>query len=172
MFRATPCSSSGESIVSIQHLVYVTLWRWPFRVQVGMFLSNLHTKRSPTQIDMYQMLYWYNWFSWWWARGCRELKKIHRKEMCVKLVIYRESEQDARSTKNKTLDRDIITLRSSVSAKTACLNYPEFPHSYLNAAPCAYTSCHPWQMCDLGGGCSDLFSWMTSQSSYRPHFLC
>ena len=29
MFRATSCSSSGESIVSI-HLVYVTLCRWPF----------------------------------------------------------------------------------------------------------------------------------------------
>jgi hypothetical protein len=28
MFRATQCSSSGESIVSIHHLVYVTLCRW------------------------------------------------------------------------------------------------------------------------------------------------
>ena len=37
-----------------------------FRMQVG----DLHTKRSPTQSDMYQRLYWYNWFSWWWARGC------------------------------------------------------------------------------------------------------
>jgi hypothetical protein len=26
--------------------------------------------RSPTQSDTYQMLYWYNWFSWWWARDC------------------------------------------------------------------------------------------------------
>ena len=42
MFRATSCSSR-ESIVLIQHLVYVTLSRWPFRVQVGNFLSNLHT---------------------------------------------------------------------------------------------------------------------------------
>jgi hypothetical protein len=66
MFRATSCSSSGESIVSIRHLVYVTLFRWPFRVKV----SDLHTKRSPTQSDIYQMSYWYNWFSWWWARGC------------------------------------------------------------------------------------------------------
>jgi len=32
--------------------------------------GDLHTKRSPTQSDIYQMLYWYNWFSWWWARGC------------------------------------------------------------------------------------------------------
>ena len=39
-------------------------------MQVGNFLSDLHTKRSPTQSDIYQMLYWYNWFSWWWARGC------------------------------------------------------------------------------------------------------
>jgi hypothetical protein len=33
-------------------------------------LSDLHMKRSPTQGDMYQMLYWYSWFSWWWARSC------------------------------------------------------------------------------------------------------
>ena len=70
MFRATSCSSSGESIVSIQHLVYVILCRWPFRMQVGKDLTDLHTKRSPSQSDIYQMLYWCNWFSWWWARGC------------------------------------------------------------------------------------------------------
>jgi hypothetical protein len=46
MFRATSCSSSGDSTVSIQHLVYVNLYRWPFCVQVGKFLSDLHTKRS------------------------------------------------------------------------------------------------------------------------------
>ena len=34
------------------------------------FLSDLHTKRSPTQSEIYQKLYWYIWFSWWWARGC------------------------------------------------------------------------------------------------------
>ena len=70
MFRATSCSSSGESIVSIQHLVYVTLCRWPFGVQVGKEIPDLHTKRSPTQSDINQVLYWYNWVSWWWARGC------------------------------------------------------------------------------------------------------
>ena len=32
--------------------------------------SDLHTNWSPTQSDIYQRLYWYNWFSWWWARGC------------------------------------------------------------------------------------------------------
>ena len=34
MFRATQCSSSGESIVSIHHLVYITLCRWPSGMQV------------------------------------------------------------------------------------------------------------------------------------------
>jgi len=27
-------------------------------------------KESPTQSDIYQMMYWYNWFSWWWALAC------------------------------------------------------------------------------------------------------
>jgi len=50
MFRATKCSSSGESIVSILPLVYVTLCRWPCGVQVWMELfqtctphGHLHT---------------------------------------------------------------------------------------------------------------------------------
>jgi hypothetical protein len=72
LFRATSCSSSGESIVSIKHMMYVTLCKWPSSVQVGkemQRLPDLHTRRSPTQSDTYQM-YWYKWFSWWWARGC------------------------------------------------------------------------------------------------------
>jgi len=51
MFRAAVCPSSGELIVSIQHLVYVTLCRWPFSV---------HTKRSSIQSDIYQMSHSYN----------------------------------------------------------------------------------------------------------------
>ena len=70
LFRATSCSSSGETVISIQPLAYVTLCRLPFRVQVGKFLSDLHTKRSPTQSDICQRLCWYNSLSWWWARGC------------------------------------------------------------------------------------------------------
>ena len=62
MFPATQCSSSGESIVSIHHLVYVTLCRWLPGMPVG---RERHTKQSLTQ-----MMYWYNWFSWWWALGC------------------------------------------------------------------------------------------------------
>jgi len=49
MFRATLCSTSVQSILSIQHLVYVTLWMWLSGLQVGKELSDLHTGRSPTQ---------------------------------------------------------------------------------------------------------------------------
>ena len=31
---------------------------------------HLHTKRSSIHSDIYQMSYWYNQFSWWWAHGC------------------------------------------------------------------------------------------------------
>jgi len=52
MFRAAMCPSSGELIVSIRQLVYVTLYRWSFGVQVWMRLQshpNLHTKRLSIQ---------------------------------------------------------------------------------------------------------------------------
>jgi hypothetical protein len=87
MFRANSCSSSGESIVSIQHLVCVTPCRWPSSMQVGKERSDPHTRRSPTRSDTCQMLYWYNWFSWWWARDCSEhvenWKKIYREKNCA-----------------------------------------------------------------------------------------
>jgi hypothetical protein len=93
MFRATSCSSSGELILSIEHLVCVTLCRWPSSVHVGKELPDMHTRRSPTQSDTYQMLYWYNWFSWWWVRCCSKhvenWNKHAEKKLCVRLVIYK-----------------------------------------------------------------------------------
>jgi len=38
MFRAAMCPSSGELIVSMRHLLYVTLCRWPSGMQVGSFI--------------------------------------------------------------------------------------------------------------------------------------
>jgi len=85
MFRATSCSSSGQSIVSIQRLVYATLCRWPFHVQVGSSFPactrNGHRHRVAYNniiifincnwvVTRWQRLYWYNWFSWWWAQRC------------------------------------------------------------------------------------------------------
>ena len=68
MFRAPLCSSSGGYIVSVQHLVpgIVTLFRWLFGAQVK---RGLCTEQSPKKSDdtRYQMLRWYNMFSWGWA---------------------------------------------------------------------------------------------------------
>ena len=95
MFRAATCSSSGESIVSIRHLVYVTLYRWPSSMQAWMFHPNLHTRQSPTKSDIYQITHWYSWFSWWWAHGCSKHvenwnEHIQKKKLCIKLVIYKD----------------------------------------------------------------------------------
>jgi hypothetical protein len=92
MFRAAQCSSSGESTVPIQLLVYVTLCRWPSSVRVGKFLPDLHTRRSPTQCDIYQKLYWYNWFSWSWTLRCSKhvenWNKRIRKKNCVSSWLF------------------------------------------------------------------------------------
>jgi hypothetical protein len=94
-FEQTSCSSSGESVVSVQRLVHVTLCRWPSGMQVGKeihFLFDLHTRRSPTQSDIHQTLYWYNWFSWRWARGCskhvQDWNKYIRKKRIVRQFGY------------------------------------------------------------------------------------
>ena len=51
MFRAIQCSSSGEPIASIHHLVYITPCRWPSVMWVREELSDLHTRMPPTRID-------------------------------------------------------------------------------------------------------------------------
>ena len=62
------------------------IWYISLRVD---FLSDLHTRRPPTRSDIYQMIYWYNWFSWWWALGClKHVEKWNKHiKKCVKLVI-------------------------------------------------------------------------------------
>ena len=72
MFRAFKCSSSGDSVVSIQYLVYVTLCRWP----------------SGMQSDKYQISYWHNWIPCWWALECSKhvenwSKRIQKKKNCA-----------------------------------------------------------------------------------------
>jgi len=60
MFRAAMFPSSGELIVSIRHLVYVTLYRWPFGVQFWMRLIQTYTTNGHLYSDIYQMSYCYN----------------------------------------------------------------------------------------------------------------
>ena len=55
----------------------------------GMRVRDLHNRRPPTQSYTYQMMYWYNWFSWWWALGCSKHVEKWNKHIknYVKLVI-------------------------------------------------------------------------------------
>jgi hypothetical protein len=47
MFRATQCSSSGESIVSVHLLVYITPCRWPSGMQVrGTNCTEMHGQQN------------------------------------------------------------------------------------------------------------------------------
>jgi len=81
MFRAPMCSSSGESIVSIRHLLYVTLCRWPSGMQVWIELHGVPYKPA------YQTVTYIEWhipdvliqlillmMSTWMLETCRELK--------------------------------------------------------------------------------------------------
>jgi hypothetical protein len=46
---------------------------------------NLHTKRSSIQSDIYQM-YWYNYFSRWWAHGCPKHAENRNKHTWKRIV--------------------------------------------------------------------------------------
>jgi hypothetical protein len=69
-------------------ILYIILCRWlpgiPGR-------RDRHTRQSPIHSDIYQMMYWYKWFSWWWALGCSKHVEKGNKwtywKKCVKLVI-------------------------------------------------------------------------------------
>jgi len=92
VFRATQCSSSGESIVTIHHLVCISLCRWLSGIQVRRKLSSLltcipeshlhrliHTRRCIDTIDSPDDEHWV-------ARNMQR-SEINTLEKCVKLVI-------------------------------------------------------------------------------------
>jgi hypothetical protein len=81
------------------------LCRWLSSMQVRKFLPDLHSRLSPTQSDTYQMLYWYNWLSWWWAQGCSKHVENWNKHIEKRIVHQvghlQELYWDARSTEHK-----------------------------------------------------------------------
>jgi hypothetical protein len=84
MFQAAMCPSTGELIVSIRHLVYVTLYRWPSGVQVCTLDGHLYrvtytrcridTINSPDDEHMA-------------ARNVENRNKHTWKKLCIRLVI-------------------------------------------------------------------------------------
>jgi hypothetical protein len=129
MFRATMYPSSGEITVSIRHLVFVTLCAWPSGMQ------DMHTRRSSTQNDKYQMSYWYSYFSWWWAHSCpkhvENRYKHTKKEFCTRLVLFTRLYKDAQSTKHKIF----------LCVLSLYLNHPK-----------TYRTCHRHKTCFPGSG--------------------
>ena len=51
------CTPSGELIVSIRHLVYVTLYRWPLGVQVWMSLIQTCTPSGELIVSIRHLVY-------------------------------------------------------------------------------------------------------------------
>jgi hypothetical protein len=89
------------------------------------FLPDLHTRRSPTQGDTYQMLYWYNWFSWWWARGCSKHVEIwnkHIRKGTVRQVGYLQEELSEVSLL-KTLFCDVVTYWPKILSSSSPIDH-------------------------------------------------
>ena len=83
MFRANMCPSSGKIVVSMRHLVFVTLCGWPSAMKDK---GILHTRRSSTQSDKYQVSHWYSNFSWWWAHSC--LKHVENRNKHSRKIVH------------------------------------------------------------------------------------
>jgi hypothetical protein len=102
-FRATQCSSSGESIVSIHHPVYIILCRW--------------LRQSPTQSDipddvLIQLILLMMITGL--LETCREVKWINTLEKCVKLVINKNYTEMHRQRNIKFLIK-FVFLSSKVA---------------------------------------------------------
>ena len=85
------------------HSVSVTI---SCAVQKVSEISDLHKKRSPTQTDIYQMLYWYSWFSWWWARYCSkhvENWNKHIEKNCASSWSFTKNHKYMFSVKNNNI---------------------------------------------------------------------
>ena len=89
MFRETSCSSSGESIASIRHLVYVNLCRWPSSMQVGRpfrpaYQTVTYTEWHIPDVVFMQLILLM--MSTGLLETCRELKRIEKR--AVRQVSY------------------------------------------------------------------------------------
>ena len=56
---------------------------WYMSLCVG---DHLVCRSGRNSSDIYQMSYWYNWFSWWWARGCS--KHVQNWNERIKRIVY------------------------------------------------------------------------------------
>ena len=75
---------------------------------------------SSIQSDIYQMSYWYNSFSWWWAHGCPkrvENRNKHTWKRIVRPVRYLQRlHRDARPTEHKIIMLLVFFFTSLLNA--------------------------------------------------------
>jgi len=91
MFRTTMCPSSGETNVSMRHLVLAILYGWLSGMQEHMLL---HTRQSSIQNSKYQVSHRYICFSWWRAHSRpKHVKKRnkHNKKNCAPILLYSQN---------------------------------------------------------------------------------
>ena len=115
MFRATKCSSSGESIVSIRLLVYVTVCRWPCGMQVPSQLAYhtvTYTEWHIPEVVLIQLTLLM--MSTWLLETCREMEETNI-ELCVKLVIFKDCNKmhGQQNIKKHYIQCDILIYTSS-----------------------------------------------------------
>ena len=129
MFRATSCSSSGESSVSIQHLVLchsvsVTVsCAGPFRPAHETVID---TDWHVPEVVLIQLI------SWWWARGCSKHVVNWNKYIeknCASSWSFTKNDTDKllySSVKDDDLSADVVTCtwhRIRTKLRSVCYNF-------------------------------------------------
>ena len=113
VFWATMCPSSGETTVSLRHLVLVILYGW---------LSGMHIGQSSTQSDKYHVSHRYSCFSWWWAHSRPkhvEKRNKHTKKNCATSWLYLQDYTGMYGQQNLT-----VIYRSLNAIVAQSKNYP------------------------------------------------
>ena len=76
--------------------------------------------------DIYQMTYWYIWFSWWWALGClKYVEKWNKLRKVCQVDYQQELRWDAQSTKYKIL-KVLCLMPCETSLPAKCVSVVRF----------------------------------------------
>jgi hypothetical protein len=110
MFRATQCSSSGETnCINTSSGIYVTLCRW----LPGMLVLTSIPDGHPHQVTYTRWCIHTIRFSWWWALGCSKHVEKRNKYIQWKKVrrvgYEQELYRDTRSTKHYKFNKILST---------------------------------------------------------------
>ena len=114
--------------------------------------------RSPTQSYIYQMLYWYNWFSWWWARGCsKHVEKLnkHTGKNCASIWSFTRNYTKMRGQQN--IKKKIRKKSSGLTSRIALMrtfdvdDKPRFSSTTRNFLNSSAPSMTTWSTNDADG---------------------